>query len=241
MSLAKSPSRFAPPWWAWLLTGAGVSGALLLGSWQLQRAEDKRALLADYLAAQTEAPVPLGAQTPAGARPLAVNATGTYDVQRQLLLDNQSLRERPGYHVWTPLRLEDGSLVLVNRGWVAQFADRAVPPALAAPAGVVELRGLWRALPRAGLATAAPACQAVQRFPHFVVYPQRAELACVLGEPVADGVLLLDPRAEGGFAREWSFAELIPPERHVGYAVQWFAIAVAILILFIKLNLKRHV
>jgi surfeit locus 1 family protein len=148
MSLAISPLRFAPPWWAWLLAGAGLAGALALGGWQLQRAENKRALLADYLAAQTAAPVPLNAQTPAGAQPLAVSVTGTYEVQRQLLLDNQALRERPGYHVWTPLRLADGGLVLVNRGWVAQFADRAVPPALAAPAGLVELRGLWRALPR---------------------------------------------------------------------------------------------
>lgn len=232
--------RFAPPLWATLLVLAGCAAALALGAWQLRRAEAKQQLLSDYLEAATAVPAPLDLGRPATARPLAVTVRGEYLENRQLLLDNQAHREQPGYQVWTPLRLQDGSLILVNRGWIAQFARREQAPPLPATAGLVEVQGYWRELPRPGLRLAPGPCRPAQRFPHFVVYPQAAELACLLGEPVADGVLLLHPRAEAGYMREWSFGNAVPPERHVAYAVQWFAIALAIFILYLKLNLKLH-
>jgi len=232
--------RFTPPAWAVLLTLAACSAALALGAWQLRRAEAKQQLLADYLQAGAETPVALDPGKPAGTRPRAVTVQGEYLSGRQLLLDNQAHHERPGYQVWTPLRRLGGGLVLVNRGWIAQFARRDLPPSLPAPAGPVELRGFWRELPRAGYGLSPGPCQPAEAFPQFVVYPQAAELACLLGEPVADGVLLLDPRADGGYVREWNFSDAVPPARHIAYAVQWFAIALTIFILFIRLNLKSH-
>lgn len=232
--------RFAPPLWATLLAVAGCAAALSLGAWQLGRADAKQQLLSDYLQATTQAPLPLDPAQAGTAQPHAASVRGVYLGDRQLLLDNQARREEPGYHVWTPLRLEGGGLVLVSRGWIKQFARRDQPVPLAAPSGQVEVRGYWRELPRPGLRLPPPPCRKAESFPQFVVYPRAAELACVLGEPVADGLLLLHPQESGGYVREWTFSDAVPPERHIGYAVQWFAIALAIFILYLKLNLKTH-
>jgi cytochrome oxidase assembly protein ShyY1 len=231
--------RLQPPLWAVLGLVPALSLLLALGVWQLHRGQAKQALLAQYASAGQQAAVELDPRWLATMQPLRVQVTGRYEDQHQLLLDNQSNHQRPGYDVWTPLRLADGSLVLVNRGWIPQSGTRAQPPSPAAPSGEQQVTGYWRALTEPGLRLAAPPCAKAARFPQIVNYPNVAELRCVLGEPVADGEVLLDAAAAGGFVREWNFDNGFPPERHYGYAAQWFALALTLLVFFIKLNLKR--
>lgn len=230
--------KFSPPLWATALTLAACAVALSLSYWQWQRSEAKAKLLDDYLQAATAAPVPFAEGRAASAQPLHVKMRGEYLPERQLFLDNQAYQQKPGLHVWTPLKLNSGALVLVNRGWIAQFPRRDQASTPPAPQGTVEISGYWRELPRAGLPLPAPACGPAERFPQFVVYPQQTELECLLARPVLQGVLLLSAQAEGGFVRDWSFSDVIPPERHIGYALQWAAIAMAIFAIYLKLNLK---
>lgn len=231
--------RFHPPLWAMLGIVPACAALVALGSWQLHRGAAKQALLARYTAAAAQAPAPLDLRRPAALAVVRAAVDGTYDSARQLLLDNQSHQQRPGYQVWTPLRLASGELVLVNRGWIALPPSRGQLPVLTAPAGMQHLTGYWRALPEPGLWLAAPPCRPAQGFPVIVNYPRVAEVSCLLGETVAAGELLLDSQADGGFVREWNFDNGFPPERHYGYAFQWFALAATLFALFIKLNLKR--
>ncbi|TXH02553.1 MAG: SURF1 family protein [Nevskiaceae bacterium] len=230
--------RFQPPMWAVLATVPALALLLALGTWQLRRGEQKAELLTQYAAVALQTARPLDPSQAGGAQPLRVRATGHYEAQRQLLLDNQSSHQRPGFQVWTPLRLDSGALVVVNRGWIP-LTGRAHPPSPPAPEGTVQVEGYWRALGRAGLRNAEGGCQRAVAFPQIVNYPDAADLACLYGEPLADGELLLAPEAPGGFVREWHFDNGFPPERHYGYAAQWFALAATLLFLFIKLNLKR--
>lgn len=232
---------FRPPLWAWLLVAALCALMIQLGLWQVHRGQAKATLQQRFLAADAEAARPLaaGEAAPDGAvrkRSLA----GVYLDGRQLLLDNQSLRRRPGYHVWTPLRRDDGTLVMVDRGWVAADADRSRLPAMPVPAGRVELEGFWRPLPEPGLRVQGDPCAPLP-FPRVVQYPRQEDLACLYpGEGVAAGLLLLSPQAPGGFERSWDIAVEQPPAKHYGYALQWFAFTATLLVLFIKLNLKRR-
>jgi surfeit locus 1 family protein len=163
-------------------------------------------------------------------------ATGRYLPEFQLLLDGQSHRHQPGYQVWTPLVLADASVAIVNRGWVP--ADRAGFDG-SAPEGVVTVTGFWRALPEPGVRLEGTVnCPSAPRFPAVVLYPTPDELECLLKRPVVGGVLLLDPEAAGGFVREWTDFGF-PPQRHYGYAVQWFALALAALVIFFVVNRKR--
>lgn len=232
---------FRPPWWAWLATLALSALMINLGLWQYHRGQAKEALMRAYEEAAAAAATPLGAdEAPHAEAMLRRSLSGEYLPQRQLLLDNQGLKRRPGYHAWTPLRQADGSLVMVSRGWVPADPDRSKLPLLEAPPGVVQVEGFWRPLPQAGLRVADDNC-AERPFPRLVQYPTAADLACLYpGQRVAPGLLLLAPEVPGGYEREWNIGVEVPPQKHYGYSLQWFAFTATLLVLFIKLNLKRR-
>jgi cytochrome oxidase assembly protein ShyY1 len=236
---------FRPAAWSVLGTIAGCALTVHLGLWQLHRGQEKEALDRQYAAAAQQAPLDLGSgKVPAaGIAAVGASAQGEYLADRQLLLDDQVDHGIAGYQVWTPLRLGDGRLLIVNRGWIPPGPDRRQLPPLPAPAGPQSLRGLWRALPEPGIRLAGAACDPAHppaQWPRSVLYPTAAELDCWYGGPVLPGELLLAPEAAGGFVREWKVSDSgFPPARHYAYAAQWFAFALTLLVLFIRLNLKR--
>jgi surfeit locus 1 family protein len=236
---------FRPSAVSLLAVAAGCALTLYLAVWQIHRGRDKQALELQYAAAAQQPPVELksAAAPPAGLAAVAASADGCYEASRQLLLDDQVQNGVPGYDVWTPLRLADGGLLIVNRGWVPQGPSRRALPPLPAPDGPVQVHGLWRALPVPGLRL-GPACapgQAPVPWPQIALYPTAADLNCYYGEPVLAGELLLAPDAPDGFVRDWRVNDIgFPPSRHYGYAAQWFALCLTLLVLFIKFNLKRN-
>lgn len=215
---------------------------LWLGTWQMQRGQAKEDMLAERSAARQAEPhrLPATGESEAVLYGSAVAARGEYRDDRQILLDNQVRRERVGYRVWTPLRLDDGRLVLIDRGWIAAGRDRSRPPNPPAPAGETAIRGIWRDLPQPGLRLEAPGACEQSGWPRVLNYPSYEQVACQYAEPVVDGLLLLDENAAGGFERDWNDLGL-PPARHYGYATQWYALALTLAVLFVTLNLNRKV
>lgn len=232
--------RFRPPLWS--IAGTALIGALFLslGTWQLNRGQNKQALQDAFAAAGAGERLQLTAGAPAPELLVTTraSATGRYDSRRQLLLDNQTRAQVPGYRVWTPMQLSGGGWLIVDRGWVAASPDRRVLPVIAVGETEREVSGHWRPLPQPGLRLATKACEG-KGFPRVLSYPTREELACVLGAPVAAGVLLLDAAETDGYVREWTLPNPVPPARHYAYAAQWYAFAATLLFLFFKLNLRR--
>ena len=120
-----------------VVTLLAVAVFVLAGNWQRGRMQQKLAL-GEQLAAATAAPV---APLPAGDvdwsawRFRVVEARGRYDAGRQILVDNRVHAGRAGYHVVTPLVIEDGRAVLVNRGFVPAGPTRDVLPSRVASIG----------------------------------------------------------------------------------------------------------
>lgn len=229
--------RFCPPAWAWLLTLALLAVMLRLGFWQLDRAEEKRGIKADYERALLHAPEMLATPAPpADAAPKPVRVTGRYLPEAQLLLDSQVREGQGGVRVWTPMKRDDGGIILVDRGWIPD-PGRERAPALPVEAGARSVTGLWRPLPQGGLAVANPLCDVTGTV--RVQYPDISALRCRYGQTLADGLLLLDPEAADGFTREWA-PDYLRPEVHLGYAVQWFGFAAALLVIFIVVNWKKR-
>ena len=132
---------------------AVVAVCVAAGNWQKSRMHVKEVLRAQYAAALTVAPIAL-TSVPSDAdwsslRYRPVTAAGEYVAAKQMLIDNKVVAGRAGFHVVTPLALQDGRVVLVNRGWIALEASRARLPQAAPPAGGVTVRGRI-ALPAAG-------------------------------------------------------------------------------------------
>jgi len=212
-----------------------------LGFWQLDRAAQKRALLQAYDDRPTDAAIRVDEHFALGPdwRYRRAQIIGSYDHAHQFLLDNRVLQGRVGYHVLTPLRLAQGdAVVLVNRGWVAQGATRADLPPLPAPADAeLSIEGLID-FPSDKVFVLG---EGEDRDPGWPKVLQQIRLdlhAQQLGVRLLPMVLLLDKDQPGGFVREWN-PVVIGPERHVGYAVQWFALAAALVILYVWVNLKR--
>lgn len=229
--------EFRPALVPTLLTVALMPVLIGLGVWQLSRYEYKTELEQAYTASGAE---PAAADAVTGDdrdrfRPVA--ARGRYDSERQFLIDNMVSRGRNGFFVITPLRLESGGLLLVNRGWIAQDARRRPADDIAVNEETRRIEGRVGRLPVAGLDLGGDG--AAGGWPSLRQFPDIRELSAALAEPVEPWVLLLSPEAADGFRREWEPGGL-PATRHLGYAVQWFALATALAVIYVVVNIRRR-
>jgi len=154
--------HFKPSLFGTLATLFMLSVLISLGLWQLRRADEKAALL-DRLQSGMSTTQQLGAAN-IDTLPLLqqVSVSGHYDDARQILLDNmwssrhadvngRAAGAQPGFNVLTPLVLDDGHTVLVNRGWVPLGPSRQNLPAISVAGNSRSIRGRISNLPQPGI------------------------------------------------------------------------------------------
>lgn len=230
--------RFAPARWPTLAFLALLPLLLGLGVWQLDRAEQKRSLLSEIRSAAEAEPVPLAeaGKSYHGERLVRVTAEGRYDAERQFLLDNQIENGRVGYRVMTPLILEGSPrALLVDRGWRAAPLTRGRLPELNTPEGPQRVAGVLGDGPSTGLRLGAAMVEDEAGWPRRIQYLDFEALQAVLPYPLEGAVLETDDPVQARLESLAAFG----PERHMGYAVQWFALAAALCVLYIVVNLRR--
>ena len=221
-----------------VLTVAGMALFARLGFWQLDRAEQKEELLAQYEAGQRTQIAITSENADTLARYQRVSVAGRYDPAHQILLDNMpSQAGRPGFRVLTPMQSPAGWL-LVDRGWLPLGATRAELPDVSVDAAERNITGTMDALPRAGITLDSAPVAANAPWPRVLSFPKQADLEQQLGHELIPGVLLLDPSHPDGYERIWEAHLGFKPERHIGYAVQWFALAAAAALIFILLGFR---
>ena len=233
--------EFRPGLWPTLVTLLLLPMLVGLGLWQLERAAWKQGLVDAHEASTQLAPVDLDWLLESGElaafRPMRLR--GQYDLAHQLLLDNRTYRGHAGYHVLTPLQLADGgSVVLVNRGWVPTGLDRAVLPELPGPAGPVVIEAVT-SLPPEKLFRLGDVEERNEDWPKVVQQRDMARLEQLLGTRLLPVILLLDESNEYGFVREWQPVYGVTPDKHRAYAMQWFTLALVLLLIYIGVNSKR--
>lgn len=229
---------FRPSLLGVVLTVLGMALFIRLGYWQLDRAEQKQALLDQYASGQ-QSQVEI---TSRNARDLPryqrAQATGRYDPAHQILLDNMpSHSGQPGYRVLTPLETAAGWL-LVDRGWLPLGATRRELPDIEVDAAERTVTGTIDVLPRAGLQLDTPPVDPSVPWPRVLNFPTHDALEHQLGRTLLPGLLLLDASHPDGYERIWEAHLGFKPERHVGYAVQWLALAAVALILFLIISFR---
>lgn len=212
-----------------------------LGVWQLSRADAKQALIDSFEQAAASEPqtAELAALDPAENRYRRVALSGTFDATQQVLMDSMVHEGQAGFHVLTPLKIDGtDATVMVNRGWVAATGQREPAADLAVSNKPRRVEGKVERFPRAGLVLGDG--QPDSGWPRTLLFPQAAEIGAALGREVLPWQLLLDADQPDGFVRQWRPATRFGPERHVGYAVQWFALCATLLIIFFAVNFKRE-
>lgn len=207
-----------------LLCVGAIVGMISLGFWQLRRLDEKQ-LFNDKVAANTDAAVaPLGDlldSPPSAVAYRRVDATGSYLATPQFEMVNVSQEGLTGRNVINAFRLDDGSLVLVNRGFVA-----AGSPAPAPPSGEVQLLGRVKSGQTAG--TGQPRDDGSQQLTEV----RRVDLGALgqqFEQPIAPVYLELleSSPAEPTSVRTVAFPSL-GDGPHLSYAIQWFIFSASV-------------
>lgn len=232
---AQQPQR---PRWIPVVAMLAVLPVLLwLGFWQLDRAAQKRAMFDQF---STAGPVvdfeTIATLPPEQIRYRPVRVSGRYDPTRQFLLEGMTHGGRPGLHVLTPLALDHGPIVIVNRGWIPETRTRETAVDLPVSRRHRVINALVVPYPQPGLRLAA---EAGDGWPRRVLYPTAEDISAQLEHVVLAPLLWLGADEPDGFVRDWRPAEF-GPARHIGYAVQWFALAITLVLIYVVLRYRRR-
>ncbi|MHB8743997.1 MAG: SURF1 family protein [Sulfuricaulis sp.] len=211
-----------------------------LGIWQLQRAAEKRLLQAQYdsRAAGPAIKVEARLEPPAVLQFYRVVATGYYETDRQILLDNRLYQGQAGYDVITPLRLQDSDVrLLVNRGWIPLGVDREHLPAVDTPQTLQEITGVAEVPDKNVFMLAKPA-PLDHGWQTVWENMDMARFAAAVPYPVQPVVVRLDPDSPaGGFIRDWRRPDT-KVAMHQGYAFQWFMLAGTVIAIYLYMILR---
>jgi len=166
--------------------------------------------------------------------------SGRFVADRGYLLDEQMRAGTLGVHAVAVFGVDgEDRALLVDRGWIAwNHAPGTVPALPPLPGGTVELSGLYAAYPGGGLRIGGNELLAQSSWPKLTLHLDATEISADLGKPILPRMLLLDADASSGFAREWT-PNVMPPERHRAYALQWFTFALAALAIFIFVHWRK--
>jgi cytochrome oxidase assembly protein ShyY1 len=228
----------------WLLALLVAAGLCTLGAWQLGRMHQKQAMLdavQQVLERRTPRPLAIAADAARQRDYDWATGTGRFADAPAVLLDNQQRDDRPGvraYRVFQP-SAPGAAPLLVELGWLPLPGDRKLPD-VPRPAGELRLAGLLAPPPSHGILAAVAAPQPGGQV--LATGLDAAGLRDQLRQPeLAPRVLKLDPAAPLGYARDLDvLPNTLPPERHLGYAVQWFALAAAVLVIALLLTLRKR-
>jgi len=226
-----------------------VSAALLsLGVWQLNRADEKRTMLSVEAVSASAPAVELSAVLheldQAAQVYRRVSLSGVWLPQKQWLWDNRIASGQAGYEVITPFQTREGTIVLVNRGWVPVGASREILPDVST--GVTDAQE-WTfqgviTQPSKGLAS-GPAIELSESWPKRVQYLDYAVLNQAMDLDAAPALIqarLLDAQvtAPWHYLGNWEPTESFGPSRHLGYAVQWFALLATLIFLYLWYEIR---
>lgn len=229
--------------WPGVAALAGIAALVSLGNWQMQRLAWKEGLIA-AIAERTHAePVPLAVAEERAGRGQDVEYTRVA-VPGRLLNDREihlyALDETgaPGFHVITPLRLADGSIAFVNRGYVPNELKDPAKRGAGQPAGDVTVTGLLRHPDAHSMFI--PGNDA----PRNIWYWRDIDaMAATLG-PDAERVhrVIVDaeasPAAPGGWPKG-GVTRLELPNRHLEYALTWYGLAASLIAVFAAFAVTR--
>lgn len=196
----------------------------LLGTWQLHRYAYKKTLLSTYQERLTAKPTQLGKDEVGQFQPVSVQ--GQYLGELTMLVQNKFHNDQLGFEVLTPVKV-DGTekLLLVDRGWVGSIKSSLTPLFQKG-----KLSGYIKILDEHQFILGKNILQP-NASPLVMQKIDIDEISRITQHAFYPFILRLNPTEPNGFARDWVITSVIP-QRHLGYAVQWFAMAFVLLIAF---------
>jgi len=232
--------RFRPTLWPTLITVPTLIALIALGLWQLERLEWKESLIFERQS-RSQAPavrLPDGLGEQRRLEFQAARVSGRLLHDSEFYLAARTFDGRVGLNVVTPLALDDGRVLLVNRGWIPESRrDPATRPEGQVP-GVLELTGLVRLPGWNGPTWLKPDNQPDENIWFWVDPAAMAEAAgidSVIGEVYVDA----GPEETPGGLPVGGQTRIELPNDHLQYALTWFALALSLAVIYVIYHLRR--
>ncbi len=240
--------QFKPGFLATALALALVVFLSSLGIWQLNRATEKTRdqerrtqnivkTIDSFPGDLTHLPERVGAR---------VRVRGQFVTDRQAALANSMFNHRPGFYVLVPFKIHNRSeQVLVMRGWIPPLTlSHQLPTLPAVNSENFELEGIIDRPPAVGIKLGKPDA-GYPTWPKLLSYVDMKWYSEQMGVPFLPVVLKQTAVVTAGVTNDWAALGIgvnaMPAVKHLGYAFQWFALALVFLVVFIVVNLKRRV
>lgn len=208
-----------------------------LGCWQWSRAHTKEILLKSFTERTEQAPL-LTSSLDTKEKDLRfyrAQLSGHFDNDHTLLLDNKIHEGKVGYEVYTPF-IADGlsNPILIDRGFIPIGKSRKELPSIRDIPGNTTITGMLN-LPPTYVSLGKMTDSSTITWPLRVEYIHLSEVTPLLQHSLYPYLLILTPKDPAAYDVTWQIV-IMPPERHMGYAVQWFALALTLLVIFVALN-----
>ena len=234
--------NFKPTLLGTLLTLICIPLFIKLGFWQYNKAMLKQSIQDAYVKSEANGAAAFThyLNSPELLQYKKVKVIGKYEPKYQILIDNQVENDQAGFHVITPLKIENSNqYILVNRGWIAGKDRHTEVPMFSTPIGIQQIEGMvW--LPSKKIFTLEAATtnqkndwQLVWQNLDMDKYRKSVPLQMLTV------IIKLDPQSDaGGFVRNWQ----LPADRimtNLGYAYQWFGFAFAAFAIYLYMSTTR--
>jgi surfeit locus 1 family protein len=205
----------------------------LLSYWQFNRYEYKKSLLAEQHSRLLSSPKPFLTVANLADSQLqfqTVKVQGYYLNHLNILMQNEYYHDQLGYEVLTPLKIKgNDKLLLIDRGWVKAI-NNLTPPKIANISGQQQIAGYIKTL-NENKFTLGKNILNPDVYPLVIQKISFAELSQITKQSFYPYILRLNASAPNGFIRDWIISTM-SPARHLGYAIQWLLMALALLIAY---------
>ena len=221
-----------------ILILATMAFLVSLGFWQLDRADQKRTIEASIQKANTGVvELIINQNELLNKEYYEVRLQGSYIGDKQFIYDNQIVDQASGYYVLTPFVLTGQSkAIMINRGFIPWNGRRDQLDDIAVDSAFREVKiQVSRPIKRIELKTSDISNQ----FPVLIQAIDFDVIEEISSTSFVDVIGLLDPSSDDGFVRKWEpYTGSI--EKHIGYAIQWFLMALVLGIIGIRIGLKQR-
>ena len=222
--------NFRPFLWLTIVTLPTLMVLIGLGSWQLQRLQWKNDLISSFEARSgaDAIAVPSNNAELADLEFSSLALDGVFQHDKETLLTGRSYEGNAGFHVVTPMLLDDGRIILINRGWVSEDYRDPAKRAFSQIDGKTSVAGILR---RPGVkGYFVPENEPENGF-WFTIKPDEinnflkinAEAEFYIDELNIDEKLKIPMPANG---------KITIPNNHLQYAITWYGIALGLLVVY---------
>lgn len=241
ISLPRFDKTFTFSCFMFFLSVFGIILLMCLGFWQIQRGHEKQKMLEMYAKKNHLQAIYWDAQSKLPSQYQKIQVRGHF-LSKVFFLDNQFRNHKFGYDVIHALLLENGWIVLVDRGWFAVNSGRnlsllELPIFHEKNKELTEIEGMAYYPSKKGFVLGQPFEKINKNL--TVIETQNVTLISkLLHKPVYPFIIRETENSLSPFLQQWPIVSM-QPARHYAYALQWFGLAMVLFIVIVVLKRKN--